>query len=224
MLRLGKACWWLGTLFLVVAFPARGESNRDERPQVSVSVYNDAQVPAAVLAQAEREAGKIFSRAGLEVSWVNCSPAELRVETRGSCESFAWPAYLALHILPRPVRPVNEVFGVAFLSADGIGCYSDVYYDRALALHADWKVGLANILGNVVAHELGHLLLGSNSHAPAGIMRARWQAEELRRMASGSLLFTSEQAERMRGKVMAAQPASATDMVATAQSRIQQAR
>jgi hypothetical protein len=222
MRRSGQACWWLCTFFLLVAFPAWGETNAgespDERPQVSVSVYDDARVPAAVLAQAEREAGKIFARAGLEVTWVNCSTWEVRVETQASCERFAWPAYLALHIVPRSIRPMNEVFGVAFLSGEGIGCYSDVYYDQALALHADWNVGLADILGNVVAHEVGHLLLGSNSHAPAGIMRARWQGEELRRLASGSLLFTPEQAERMRRKLKAAHSSGAAPLVMAAQS------
>ena len=73
----------------------------------------------------------------------------------------------------------SEVFGVAFLSDEGTGCYSDVFYDRAMELHADWHVGLSDILGSVMAHELGHLLLGSNSHSPAGVMRAHWQGEEL---------------------------------------------
>jgi hypothetical protein len=90
------------------------------------------------------------------------------------------------------------------LSAEGTGCYSDVFYDRAVSLNADWHVSLTDILGNVMAHELGHLLLGSNSHTATGIMRARWQTEELRRAGEGSLLFNAEQAERMRGKLRAA--------------------
>ena len=84
------------------------------------------------------------------------------------------------------------MFGVAFLSDEGTGCYSDVFYDRVAELHADWNVGLADILGNVMAHELGHLLLGSNSHAGAGIMRAHWQGEELRRVSRSGLWFTNE--------------------------------
>jgi hypothetical protein len=95
----------------------------------------------------------------------------------------------------------GEVFGVAFLSDEGTGCYSDVFYDRALELHADWNVSLSDILGNVMAHELGHLLLGSNSHSGAGIMRAHWQGEELHRLSRGNLRFTSEQSNHMRGKL-----------------------
>jgi hypothetical protein len=101
----------------------------------------------------------------------------------------------------------NEVFGVAFLSADGEGCYSDVFYDRVMELHANWNVSLPDTLGNVMAHELGHLLLGSNSHSGMGIMRAHWQSEELRRLSLGGLWFTNQQADHMTGKLHRARPA-----------------
>ena len=62
-----------------------------------------------------------------------------------------------------------------------------------------------------MAHELGHLLLGSNSHSRAGIMRAHWQGEELHRLSRGNLWFTSEQANHMRGKLNgASQPVALT--------------
>ena len=126
------------------------------------------------------------------------------------CARFEWPAYLAVRIVPRSMHSASEVFGVAFLSEEGIGCYSDVFYDRALELHADWNVGLSDILGNVMARELGHLLLGSNSHSGTGIMRAQWQGEELRRLSRGSLSFTSQQASHMRGKLNGANAVALT--------------
>jgi hypothetical protein len=88
-----------------------------------------------------------------------------------------------------------------------------------LNLHADWNVGLADILGGVVAHELGHLLLGSNSHGHTGIMRAHWEHEQLRSLAMGNLLFTTEEAEHMRGKVIATRSANSRRLAVTAQSR-----
>ena len=93
---------------------------------------------------------------------------------------------------------------MAFLSADGTGCYSDVFFDQATELRSNWSVDLASLLGNVAAHELGHLLLGSNSHARDGIMKARWQREELLKVRRDNLLFTTEQAQRMRGRLVAA--------------------
>jgi hypothetical protein len=50
----------------------------------------------------------------------------------------------------------------------------------------------------VPAHELGHLLLGSNAHSCEGIMRPSWHGNELRAASMGALLFTPEQARSIR--------------------------
>ena len=259
MLQFWKTCLLLVTFPLGFTFPAWSNSYPHERPQVVVSVYDDAGVSATVLAEAERRAARIFGEAGVDVVWKNCStsrthvgpdalvwagersspgilggpeqrelgavdqpnPAGLRPAGRVGtpaptwseldCARFEWPAYLAVRIAPLSASSASEAFGVAFLSNEGTGCYSDVFYDRALELHADWNVNLSDILGNVMAHELGHLLLGSNSHFGDGIMRAQWQGEELRRLSRGSLWFTSEQASHMRGKLNgASQPVALT--------------
>ena len=262
MLEFSKACLFLVTFRLTIAFPAVAETHPDERPQLVVSVYNDAGVSAPVLLQAEQEAAKIFDRAGLDVVWQNCSTSSNHVgpdalvradersspgsEQQGSpalnragfrpagwvgaqapadtwsglenldCATIEWPTHLAVRVMHG--RSTSEVFGVAFLSADGAGCYSDVFSDQAMELHASWNVALADILGNVMAHELGHLLLGSNSHSGIGIMRAHWQGEELRRLARGSLWFTNEQADRMRGRLIGNRRERSTPMAASMRS------
>jgi hypothetical protein len=40
----------------------------------------------------------------------------------------------------------------------------------------DWRLGL--VLGRAVAHEIGHYLLATSTHAPQGLMRARIEARE----------------------------------------------
>jgi len=52
-----------------------------------------------------------------------------------------------------------------------------------------------------MAHEIGHLLLGTPEHSSRGIMRARWEREDLRDAARRCLVFNSEQAEKMRANV-----------------------
>ena len=233
MFQIAKTFLLLATLPLVWAFPARSQTYNRKNPQLVVSVYNDARIPAALLSGAQAEAVKIFARAGINLALANCPSAPnhlgpnaastalsadlVRVGEQGSsgstdqdaCIQFDWPSHLAVRIVPGSAGSPNEVFGQAFLSPEGTGCYSDLYYDRAIALYADWNVSLTDILGSVMAHELGHLLLGSNAHAPVGIMRGRWRGEELHRAEKGSLLFTSEQAQQMRGKLIAVHPALA---------------
>jgi hypothetical protein len=206
MLQIPNACLLSVTFLLSLAFPAWPETYPDERPQLVVSIFDDAGVAATVLAQAERQAANIFNRARVDVVWANCKTQEVRSTNTEDCERFTWPMHLSLRILPRARLSNNEVFGMAFLSLAGTGCYSDVFYDRVVALHTDESAELPDILGNVMAHELGHLLLGSNAHAPWGIMRAHWQGDELRRLAKGNLLFTADQARHMRRKLIAGRP------------------
>jgi hypothetical protein len=194
----------LGTFTTGVVFPVWSQTYTTDSPHVVVSVYNDAGLSATLLAGAESKAAKIFERAEVEVTWMNCSAPEVPPSDKGACIRFDWPSHLAMRIVPRSKRSRKEVFGIAFLSAEGTGCYSTVFLDQAMDLHAGANIDLASILGSVMAHELGHLLLGLNSHASTGIMRARWQPEDLSSVARGSLVFTTEQAELMRGKLIAA--------------------
>jgi hypothetical protein len=56
------------------------------------------------------------------------------------------------------------------------------------------------ILGCVIAHEIGHLLLGSNSHSGLGVMQRRWERKQFRQAMTGILLFTPEQAKRLQAE------------------------
>jgi hypothetical protein len=45
---------------------------------------------------------------------------------------------------------------------------------------------------------VGHLLLGANSHSPAGIMHAHWSADEISSAGMGALFFSPAKSEKMR--------------------------
>ena len=176
-------------------------SRTEAAAQVTVSVYNDAQVPSDILPRAEQQAARIFSRAGFDVTWLNCTHVN---SGRGAtaCNEIDAPGHLALRIIAHFASSMSDAaFGVAFLAPDGTGCYSDVFWKRAQELHANSNVYLADILGSVMAHEMGHLLLGSNAHAITGIMRAHWESGELHRIAMGTLMFLPEQSKRMRVRI-----------------------
>ena len=186
--------------FLTIAFP--GLANEpNPKPQVIINVYNDAQVLEKVLAQAEQEATRIFRQAGVDNVWVECQSLKPDLKRKPECDSPAGPWHLALRIVPWSSKLRDSVFGTAFLSVEGEGTYSDVFYDAVQKLHKDWHASLAGVLGHVMAHEVGHLLLGTNAHSPTGIMRLSWQGRELRSISMGTLLFTSEQAGSMQAKL-----------------------
>jgi hypothetical protein len=171
-----------------------------ENPQVTVSVYDDAGVSSEILAHAEGQAGRIFGQAGVNINWLNCS-SSISTHCTAPLET-GGPVRLNLRIIPNAAVSTGEqIFGVAYLAPDGTGKYGDVFWLRTKDLQTDSKVNLASILGSVMAHEMGHLLLGSNSHAISGIMLAHWGPNELRRIGMGSLLFLPGQGRRMRARV-----------------------
>jgi hypothetical protein len=162
--------------------------------QITVLVNDSASVEPSVLRKAEREAGRLFEAAGIEIRWVNCAETD-------ECQRILGPKEFVLHIVHAGNTSSDFVFGEAFLGEDGRGQYSDVFFDRLKQAQGD--VNLALLLGAVSAHELGHLLLGSNSHSRIGIMEPRWKPEGLRNLGMGRLLFTPEQARSMRNRISA---------------------
>jgi hypothetical protein len=188
-------------LFTLTIFPSWASAKETGRksPQATITVYNDAAVPPTVLQRAEQRAESIFARANFEVAWVNC-PQASREDAR-ACNRIDQPGHLALRIIPDAAGSVSDVaLGVAFLSHDGTGRYCDVFWKRAEDLHAISNLDLGGVVGSVMAHEIGHLLLGTNAHSVSGLMRAHWEDEELRRIAMGNLWFLPQQANLMRGK------------------------
>jgi hypothetical protein len=177
---------------------------RDGRPPgvfLTVAVHNQAGVPANTLAEAERTASSIFKQAGVDVDWVNCDlPAE-EGQLASSCRVAEFPTHLQLSIVGRSKNLRESVLGISFLSEDGSGCYSDVFFEPVEELHERFNVNLGPLLGDVVAHEIAHLLLGTNAHSDTGIMRPHWSEQDLVNANKGHLLFTPAQGQTMRKKV-----------------------
>ncbi|HKV61313.1 MAG TPA: hypothetical protein VJO16_05330 [Candidatus Acidoferrum sp.] len=174
-----------------------------KEPPVTISVHNDADIPLDVLRQAESEASRIFRQSGVEIHWLNCLPPQVFAQHPSGCATASFPRYLQLRIAKRSLNLNEFTMGIAYLSADGIGCYADLFSDRAREIQASSHVSTAIILGHGIAHEIGHLLLGSNSHAPTGIMRARWQFADLASANEGRLLFSPLESQEMRNKLAA---------------------
>ncbi len=192
---------WFGVFFLYIAATVSAQGGAPAS-QVTVSVHNDAKVPHDTLVSAEATASRIFREAGLNVEWMNCVGVGNH-GTASPCTKAAYPIYLHIRIVARARSLPGATFGIAYLSADGSGCYSSVFLEPIADLHATTGQGVAPVLGHVMAHEIAHLLLGTNSHAAEGIMRARWQRDELLSASKGELLFTPRQSQVMRERLFA---------------------
>jgi hypothetical protein len=197
----GTCC--LLTFLAVPAFAfAQNPPTTSLSPEVSISVHDYADVPTPLLAAAEDQAREIFRRAGLEMVWLNCSPKLEKVEPR-SCY-FSDTTHLTLkisrHAMNAKVRDRIDVLGTAYPDEKGTGYFAYVFYDRVQELAQRRRLGHA-LLADVMAHEIGHLLLGSTSHSTSGIMCAHWNYEELRKVAEGTMSFMPAQSRIMRDRL-----------------------
>jgi hypothetical protein len=149
-----------------------------------------------------QEATKVFRKIGVDAVWMECQSPKADAERASECHPPSGPTVLALRIVPWSSKLGQAVFGTAFLSPEGEGTYCEVFYDSVEKLHQDWHVSLSRVLGHTMAHEVGHLLLGTHAHSQVGIMRPKWQGQELRRVEMGALLFTPEQGRSIQTKLL----------------------
>ncbi len=194
---------WLSLVF-ALALPSSAAWSKEiavAEMLVTISVHNDVGISAGTLRGAEMEASRVFRQSGIEAKWLNCPLPADGPEDPAQCRTAEFPAHLQLRIARRS-RNLSEItFGISYLSADGSGCYANLFYQRVEEMHERSRVNLASLFGDVAAHEIGHLLLGTNSHAANGIMRARWQNEELRSISTGTLFFSEAESRQMRSKL-----------------------
>lgn len=181
---------------------ARGEALESAR--VTISAYNEAEVPLDVLVRAENEASRVFRQAGIDVNWLNCRIPAVSEEASQACREAMFPEHLHLRIVRKSLGLKGETMGISFQSDDGNGCYADVFYEPMEQLHRSDGTNIASLLGLVAAHEIGHLLLGKTSHSATGIMRAHWTAEELANAKVGGLVFLEKESRRMKARVTTA--------------------
>ncbi|PYV32761.1 MAG: hypothetical protein DMG22_12175 [Acidobacteria bacterium] len=112
---------------------------------------------------------------------MDCSTSEAELDHYPDCRS-AWKANdFVLRLLPNsmvePRARWQEALGFT-PECDAVGtCTTSIFHDRVISMAEGANATLAVLLGRAMAHEIGHLLLGANSHSRTGIMRASWSGE-----------------------------------------------
>lgn len=148
------------------------DDNNATNPGITLRVYNYARAPSPILVNAEQEASNIFRRAGVETTWLDrrLSGAEPRTP---ACEPLPGPADLTLRLFPasmaRPFAKRDDTCGFALAVEKGAATDAYILYEPIVDLARTASICEQQILGAVVAHEVGHLLLGMG-HSPPGFL------------------------------------------------------
>ena len=181
---------------------ARGHTSTSS-PSLTVSIFNDAAIPQLVLLEAKERATLTMRQSGIHLQWLDCGSPGARISNSG-CNSMVFPQHFSVRLVSQARPPKADVFGQCFQDEAGEGNYVVVYYPELAASPAAHALRSGDLLGLVISHELGHLLLGKDSHSRSGLMAAVWQESELRQAARGNLFFSSEQADRMSERYLTA--------------------
>lgn len=165
-------------------------------PELSVRIYSFSGMSEWMLTGAETEAKRMLNSVSLKLRWVDCTSSVM------DSECFVKPQYtdLIVRILPKALPGVS-------ISALGITDYSDneaasfVFYDRIAALRTHTNL-VPSMLGRVMAHEIGHLLLRGQKHSDVGLMRPQWSSDDLRVVSSGCLGMPVKSVQLIRNEVL----------------------
>ena len=189
-------------LLVVLGFACADASSAraaDPSPTIRVRITNYTEATPATVSKAEREAGRILGEAGLNVVWIDCQLKETAANPTDPCQQELQATDIVLRVLPDHARNgvQDGAFGFAVLPV-----LASVYYEHAVSLArsdgAEFEVPI--ILGCVMAHEIGHLMLGSNSHSDTGIMQGQWERKQVRQLMKGDLHFTAQQSKLIRAE------------------------
>lgn len=181
----------LSAVVFALMLSATATANSDAKPDINIYVASSYAKPDGAILLAEECASQILAKAGVNVHWLNCPPA--------GCSQARGPSDFGFHITRR-MPPGHRDGALGFANTvhpvGGAG-YSEI---ETAAFRRNMTV--VPILGAVMAHEIGHWLLGAKAHSPYGVMRGNWGDYEFKLANCRSLTFTAEQNVRLRREVV----------------------
>lgn len=202
----------LVTGLVAVASPAAA------KPRASLSIVlhvcDDPGIQSNLVSRAMVEMSRIYRDVGIDIAWNRDEAATTGPD--GSESPTSSDGRLTLVILCRELTDEVAVDPTALGGAVGTreyrGRIAYVFYDRVERFAQTYPNVSRDpgtddfysviLLGHAMAHEMGHLLL-PHGHSATGLMRAEWDARDLRLAMDGRLNFTDAQAALIRGQLLA---------------------
>jgi hypothetical protein len=167
--------------------------------ELKVQVYNLAGVPEGTLVQAEETAASIFHNAGIKLLWADCSSLHKEIEHR-VCSTIESAPVVIIKILPQVMAERSGIpqrkFGAAVPPN-----LAFILFDRVEKITRDTGFSRPRVLGHIMAHELGHLMLPAETHSAHGIMSETLISRDCERPGIMLLMFTRAQGGRMRQRL-----------------------
>jgi hypothetical protein len=174
-----------------------------------VRMYDSGTLPDTERQVAVSVASAVLRAAEIPTSWPECPaprpvprPSAAATQDASTCDQPIGSDEVAVRFVPRSMhgQPTGALpLGYSLVDArEHRGTLATIYLDRLDWVAASAGVPPGVLLGRAIAHELGHLLLGTNAHARSGLMRATWSRRMLERGSPADWLFSAAEALMMR--------------------------
>ncbi len=176
---------WAFAILLSVTNP--GHTASAEKIPVEVYIQNN-NWPQSLRA-AERLASEIFERSKVHVTWHDgelpaiASAGRTRIGIR------------LVHAAPASISRKTLASARPYGSS---GSLISIYQDRIEPLLKGGPDASTTFLASVFAHELAHVILGSDYHSESGILKAAWSNADLVAMRARRFDFSESDSERIR--------------------------
>jgi hypothetical protein len=180
-----------------------------EPKPVILRTYNSFGVSAEELRGAERVVEGLLDSVGIHAIWRSCRIAQRATEPLADA---CMDPVAANELIVRIVASVDDdkaAYRLGFSYVDpvhGMGTLATVFADRVATLAATLETDAGVVLGRAVAHEIGHLLMGTQVHSASGLMRATWSNETILANRLDDWGFSAQQASEMRAAADARRP------------------
>lgn len=167
---------------------------------MNVALCNLGGLRESTVANAKAETELVFRSAGTRVVWMDCRefpPSGAQARAPG------FVVRLRTDFSPPPAGPMSlDTMGRAFIPEGGAGYLADVYFQTVQAVAAQHMIDAGVLLGFVIAHELGHLLLGPG-HVQNGLMQGAWNGRQTQALRQRWLKFNKAAGDQIRSELRA---------------------
>jgi len=173
-----------------------------------IRVYNTANIRPENLASAERIVTRILTGAGITTEWRNgdLSDPEAYVldytdSPAPTCQQPLQSREVTLEIEKSAPGWMPKGLLGRSLPCARRGILAMVFDDRICAVVEHNAIPYDRALGHAIAHEVGHVLLQSDTHSASGLMRGVWNSRDWQRAAVSDVGFSPQQAIQLRASL-----------------------
>jgi len=176
---------------------------------IFIRSYNNFGVAPADLAVAREHAQAVLQQAGLNIVWADCWVGGDRRQPDDADPRCQEPVGSDIMLRLQKTKDTQTdrsrfvSMGFSLVRTDGAApLLSTVYVDRVESVARVAGTDARRVLGLAIAHEIGHVLLNSNTHSEGGLMRAVWSRSELRRKDAAAWHFLDTEAAHVRSAAL----------------------